>query len=293
MEDVVDSHIHFSRHYAGGLTNAWLPSMPEAFRRDWTEEDYRAAVGRGKLRVKAAVFVEAFNTPAVEEARWGLEMVNDPASIIAGVVANVPAQDGSAAVCDVLNQLRGDDGALPKGLKGGRQVFMATDDNSPKACLAPRFLDGLEAMQAAGLHWEFCCNPSMAPVLPACCSRLPGMTFVLDHLAHNGNDGGEMEAWGPAIDALGKLPNVYAKMGAVEEWDVPDPAAYMDRAIAAFGFDRILYESNWFVSEAMGFDYDRSATLLLEACRRAGATDDDLKKVFRSNAVKVYRLDDV
>jgi predicted TIM-barrel fold metal-dependent hydrolase len=41
-------------------------------------------------------------------------------------------------------------------------------------------------------------------------------------------------------------------MGAVEEWGVEDPGAVMDRAIAAFGFDRVLYESNWFVSEAMG-----------------------------------------
>ena len=29
-----------------------------------------------------------------------------------------------------------------------------------------------------------------------------------------------MELWGPAIDQLGQLPNVYIKMGAVEEWHV-------------------------------------------------------------------------
>jgi predicted TIM-barrel fold metal-dependent hydrolase len=34
------------------------------------------------------------------------------------------------------------------------------------------------------------------------------MTFVIDHLAHNGNDGGDMEQWGPAMDALGALHNV-------------------------------------------------------------------------------------
>eukprot|EP01052_Picozoa_sp_SAG31_P064893 SAG31_NODE_23736_length_497_cov_1.110553_1_plen_81_part_10 len=76
---------------------------------------------------------------------------------------------------------------------------------------------GLAAMEAAGLLWEFCVFPNMAPNLATVCAKFPGMTFIIDHLAHNGNDGGEMETWGPAIDALGKLPNVYCKMGAIEE----------------------------------------------------------------------------
>ena len=42
-----------------------------------------------------------------------------------------------------------------------------------------------------------------------------------------------------------ELPNVYCKMGAMEQWGVDDPGAYLDRAIKAFGFERILYESNW------------------------------------------------
>jgi len=69
-----------------------------------------------------------------------------------------------------------------------------------------------------------------------------------------------------------------------------DPGAVMDRAIAAFGFDRVLYESNWFVSEAMGDEYCRVGNLLKEACERAGATEEQMKNVFQGNAVKCYRL---
>merc|ERR1740120_235694 len=130
----------------------------------------------------------------------------------------------------------------------------------------------------------------MAPNLAKVCEKFPNMTFVVDHLAHNGNDGGEMEKWGPAIDALAALPNVYMKMGAIEEWEVANPDEYLDRGIAAFGFDRILYESNWFVSAAMGDNYARTPSRLLSACKRAGATKADLRKVFADNARKVYRL---
>ena len=56
-------------------------------------------------------------------------------------------------------------------------------------------------------------------------AKFPEMTFVIDHLAHNGNKGGEIEKWGPAIDSLGQLPNVYMKMGASEQWGVDNPGA--------------------------------------------------------------------
>eukprot|EP00928_Gymnodinium_smaydae_P026330 TRINITY_DN20711_c0_g1_i1.p1 TRINITY_DN20711_c0_g1~~TRINITY_DN20711_c0_g1_i1.p1 ORF type:complete len:173 (-),score=25.76 TRINITY_DN20711_c0_g1_i1:134-652(-) len=170
-------------------------------------------------------------------------------------------------------------------------VFPAVENKAPNCCIEPTFLEGLAELGKAGLLWEFCVFPYMTPFIPECVSKFPDMTFILDHLGHNGNDGGEMDKWGPAIDAIGKCPNVYAKMGAVEEWGVPNPADYMDRAIAAFGFDRILYESNWFVSEAKGDTYDASAIMLLEACKRAGATASDLQKVFRDNAIKAYSLD--
>lgn len=288
--EVVDAHIHLCEAFSGGLQNTWLQgeTTPEHFSRDWTEEHYLAAVAKGRVKVKGAVYVQCFNAPALEEARWVLGKVEDPTSIVVGLVAEIEARRGAAAVEEFLLQFRGDDGELPRGLKGARTVLA---NSPPDACLEPAFLEGLKALGDAGLLWEFVCNPSMAPNLTECCAGLPETTFIIDHLAHNGNDGGEMSAWGPAISALSKLPNVYAKMGAVEEWDVPNPGDYMDHAIASFGFDRIIYESNWFVSEALGDAYDKTAIMLLQACRRAKATKEDLHKVFVGNACRVYGLD--
>jgi len=220
-------------------------------------------------------------------------MVDDPKSMVVGVTAHAEPQKGAKEVNDFLDQLRLADGSLPRGLKGARCVFPACENNTPTACLEPVFHEGLAALEKAGLLWETCCFPTMAPNLAECFAKFPNMTFIIDHLAHNTNEGGQMESWGPAMDALGKLPNVYAKMGATEEWDVSDQekGALMDRAIAAFGFDRVMYESNWFVNEVMGDAYDKTALLLLEGCKRAGATEDDLRKVFRENAKKVYSLD--
>jgi L-fuconolactonase len=289
--DVIDTHIHLSRHYSGGFKNEWHPAEAESFRHDWTEEDYLSSVSKGSCKVQSAIFVECFNRPPVEEAKWVQKMIDDPNSVIVAMSAQIYVQKGAVAVTDFLDQLRGADGALPKGLKGARMVFPAAENRAPDCCIEPKFLEGLAELGKHGLLWEFCVHPYMAPCIPECVSKFPDMTFIIDHLAHNGNEGGEMETWGPAIDAIGKCPNVYCKMGASEEWGVANKGEYMDRAIAAFGFDRILYESNWFVNEAMGDSYDTAAKLLLEACARAGATAADLAKIFRGNAIKAYRLD--
>jgi L-fuconolactonase len=289
--DVIDTHIHLRRHYAGGLPNEWHPAEAESFRRDFTEQDYLASIAKGSLKVKSAVFVECFNRPPVEEAKWVLKMIDDPNSVVVAMTAQIYVQKGASAVTEFLDQLRGSDGTLPKGLKGARMVFPAAENKAADCCIEQKFLEGLAELGKHGLHWEFCVFPFMAPHIPECIAKFPEMTFIINHLAHNGNDGGEMEKWGPAIDAIGKFPNTYCKMGASEEWGVSDKGAYMDRAIAAFGFDRILYESNWFVNEAMGDSYDTTARLLLEACVRAGATEGDLEKAFRGNAIKAYRLD--
>lgn len=291
MKDVVDAHIHLSHHYSGGLTNTWHPHEAGGFQRDWTEADYRASVAKGAFEVKAAVYVQCSNSPPLEEAKWVLSMVDDPSSIVVGIIAEINAQGGASSVNSFLDQLRESNGSLPHGLKGGRVPFLG-EVVAPDACLDAQFLEGLQALQEAKLIWEFACKPSMAPYLAECCGKFPEMTFVIDHLAHNtSEEGGDIETWGPAIDKLGLLRNVYAKMGAVEEWNVSKPSDYMDRAIAVFGFDRILYESNWFVSEALGDSYDKTASLLLAACHRAGATTEDLRKVFKGNACKVYSLD--
>ena len=221
--------------FSGGLTNEWVQGEGENFQRDWSEEDMLKSAAAGGIEIKSYVFLECFNRSPADEAKWVQSMVDDPNSKCVAFCAQIYAQHGAAAVTEFLDAVKDESGALPSGLKGARMVFPASDNNAPDACLDPKFHEGLAALQEAGLHWEFCVNPTMAPNLAECCAKFPDMTFVIDHMAHNGNDGGEMDAWGPAIDKLGALPNCYCKMGAVEEWGVEDPGAYMDRAIAAFG----------------------------------------------------------
>ena len=79
-------------------------------------------------------------------------------------------------------------------------------DGRPFGVPHPRGEDRLvEILHARGLHWEWCCHPSALPAVATQSSRFPGMTFVLDHLGHNGGCDGDFETWAKDLAALNAL----------------------------------------------------------------------------------------
>jgi len=127
MVEVVDSHIHLTTGWKDGtgLSNPWLAGAAKAYQREWTEADMQSAWASAEplnFRIHQAIFVECGNTPALEEARWALRLCADPASAVAAAVVNVPCRAGAGAVRSFLDALRDDNGALPRGLVGARQV---------------------------------------------------------------------------------------------------------------------------------------------------------------------------
>jgi len=272
------------------LKQVWLTSESEPFQRDWTEADVcKLAAQSEHFVVKGYVFVECGNIPAVEEAKWTLAMASNSDSQVCAVVAHVPVPDGAEAVTAFLDALRDGSGALPLALKGGRVVLLGDPMPAPDACLAPTYLEGLAELQKAGLLWEWCCLPEAIPSISKACQQFPEMLFVLDHLGHN--DGGEdFDTWSVAITELSKHPNVVAKLGAGEQWMVADRGPFLDHAISAFGFERVMAESNWFVNTAMGDAYDKMFLCVKESCERLGATPEQIDMVFSGNARRVYSL---
>jgi|TARA_B110000208_G_scaffold98457_1_gene122999 L-fuconolactonase len=289
--EVVDTHIHLC--YGPTFSwesNGWLASESESFQREWSEADLiSAASASTSTSLTAGVFVECGNAPPLAEARWALAMASSSTSLIGGVTAHIPCMSGGDAVAAFLDALRDADGALPAGLKGGRQVLLGDPMPAPDACRAPLLLEGLAVLAANGLLWEWCCKPEALPHIAAISAQFPTMTFVLDHLGHN-SGGNDLEAWKASIDLVAACPNVVAKMGACEEWAVDDCGPYLEHALRSFGFDRCLAEGNWFVNAAMGDAYDASFNKLLAACAAVGASDAEVASVFAGNARRVYSL---
>jgi L-fuconolactonase len=243
------------------------------------------AAGSDGFDVQQAVFIQCFNEPPEEEARWILDLMAAEGSVVCGLGAHIPVPDGAAAVEKFLDSLRGEDGALPAGLKGGRIAFAneVTD---------PQFLDGLKALGAAGLSWDFCVRAEDIRQVTQAAKQVPDMPLILDHFGHGGSVDSEypIAEWRDAMAELAAAcPNVFIKVGSMFT-DGDEAERFFDDAIAMFGYERLLAESNWFVGSSDEISsYHSVYTLLMEACDRAGATDEDKALVFHGNARRSVR----
>ena len=315
---IVDSHVHFSGPH---LSNAWVdndlnsdsqkmhPNTAVQVERDTSVllepsivSDIEAAMSAttsSSFRVDRMVFVECGNdNGSIEEVKWALNMAKDSSSRIAAVVAHIPIPDGEEAVREFMQAvlLDKDDAsdtpslALPAALRGGRVVLLGNPMPAADACLSCKYDAGLAVLEEYCLHWEWCCHSSALPSVAQACAKRPKMTFVLDHLGRNGGTEEDFDSWKEGLALVAKESNVMVKIGAIEEWGVKDPHPLLDVAVELFGFQRLMFESNWFVSKACGFTYEQLVSTTKAAMERNGATKDDLLDVFCRNAEKVYRL---
>ncbi|CAE8688217.1 unnamed protein product [Polarella glacialis] len=292
---VIDAHIHLAvqwRDGESGLPNPALSSMPPSWQRDWSEQlllEFQAG-SADKYKFEGSVFIECMHESPSAEAKWVLEMCRDSRSSIMGCVAHVPVPDGTAAVEDMLAELRDSEGRLPPELKGGRVVLLGPPMPADDACLSESYLAGLRALEAAGLPlWEWCCCSSALRSVAEASSKFPKMTFVLDHLGHNGS-GEDFEAWAPALEQLAENQNVVAKLGAIEQWGTSDPGKFLDFAIKVFGPGRVMAESNWFVNTSLGDTYEATFDKIMASCKRLELSPEDIDAVFYGNAKRVYSL---
>ncbi len=123
--------------------------------------------------------------------------------------------------------------------------------------------------------------------------RCPEVSFVLDHIGKPGIAHGLREPWRSQMSALAELPNVACKLsGVVTEadhaaWTPADIEPYVAHAIECFGFDRVMYGSDWPVSDLTHAYPDWVA--LLDGFT-AGCGEDELRALYGGTARRIYRL---
>ncbi|ONK15851.1 amidohydrolase family protein [Streptomyces sp. MP131-18] len=208
--------------------------------------------------------------------------------LVAGVVGWADLTRG-AAVADLLARLR----AAPGGhlLAGVRHLVQGEAD--PRWLCRADVRAGLAAVADAGLAYDLLVLPHQLPAAIETVRALPGLTFVLDHLAKPPIAAGRSEPWAGLIATLAAEPNVHAKLsGLVTEadwarWTVADLRPYAERALEVFGPSRLMFGSDWPVC-LLAADYGQVAaaaeelTSVLSAAERA--------EVFGGTAERVYGL---
>lgn len=275
-DEVIDAHTHFwdpARPVPRGREKA----VPFSNGKTVLPDDFlRAARAAG---VTGTVVVEASGW--VEDNAWVLELARrNP--IIVGVIGNLNEVLGTPRFPGVLASLAAD--PLFRGIRLGRAEDLAR----------PEWKEHLTALAEKGLAVDLNAGGAAAVALAAeNARRFPGLKIVLDHAGYVDFGRAPGEDWVRAFRKAAAEPNVYCKVSRFQEQSGAKPAprdvehyrAVLDLLWDAFGEDRLLFGSNWPLSESAGTLAE--AVDLMNAYLRSKGPDA-AAKFFRGNSRRVY-----
>lgn len=235
-----------------------------------------------EIGVKKVVLVQTLHS--LDEAYWFLELA-DQYDFIAGVVGWV---DLTASDCtDVLDDLV----QYPK-FKGVRhQVEGDPDENW---LVRPEVIAAFKELAARGLEYDLLVTPKHLHLVPQVAERVPKLRMVIDHIAKPPIASGELEPWASGMKTVAKIPQVYCKLSGMiteadwKNWKPAELKPYIDIVIENFGFDRVMFGSDWPVCNLAG-SYQRVVDALNENI--IGISPSERMRLFSENARKFYGLD--
>ena len=276
--DVIDCHTHFyDPSRPEGVP--WPPKVSQLYR-TVLPADLRDLVKYRK--VTGTVIVEASNR--VEDNAWLLELAKEDPFIV-GIVGNLTP--GTPDFAGHVKRFAAN--PLFRGIRIQVQLL--------KDLLQANKIDDLKLLEDHDLELDVNGGPDTPETIARLAPLLPSLRIVLNHI---GNvrvtvDSPPVE-WKTGIQAAAKHQNIYCKISALVEGaardgqEAPDDLAfykpYIDVVWNAFGDDRVIYGSNWPVSD-MAASYETLQRIVMEYAAEKGV--DATRKFCSLNAKQAYK----
>jgi predicted TIM-barrel fold metal-dependent hydrolase len=245
--------------------------------------DYLAAT-KG-LNVVKSVHLEAdVDEPyMLDESRYLLALADQPDNPLEGVVAG--GRPESEDFKSYLDRISGH-----AKLKGIRRVLHTQPDDVGQRVA---FTKNIAALSGYGLSFDICVLARQLPIAIKLVSRCPDVVFMLDHSGVPQVKEKNLDPWRSHIAEIAKFPNVSCKVSGLvayanpQRWTAEDLRPFIDHVIASFGWDRVLFGSDWPVC-TLSASYQQWVEALLAITQGAGEVNQ--RKLFYDNAVRFYRL---
>jgi predicted TIM-barrel fold metal-dependent hydrolase len=277
---IVDTHQHLWD--LDLFRYSWLNSLP-ALNRSFRMPDYlEAAKG---LNVVKSVHLEAdVDEPyMLDETRHLLALADQLDNPLEGIVAcGRPESKDFRSYLDKI--------AVHPRLKGIRRVLHTQPDEVGQGAT---FINNVAALSSYGLSFDLCVLARQLPIAINLVSKCPDVVFILDHCGVPQVKERSLDPWRSYIADIAQFPNVCCKISGLvayadpERWTAEDLRPFVEHAIASFGWDRMLFGSDWPVC-TLSASYQRWVEALRAITQAAGEVNQ--RKLFHDNAVRVYRL---
>lgn len=275
---VIDTHTHFydptrpqGVPWPGKGTKLYRPVLPA---------DWRAVAEPHGVR--ETVIVEA--SPWVEDNQWILDLAAQEKCIV-GFVGHLDPQD--TAFSSHLKRFAAN--PIFRGVRWSGTLVN-------QAAMKDQVLAGAKLLADHGLELDLNGPPETLPEAAQLAEAVPDLRIVINHLGSSGDPKTLKPGWKENIRSIATRKNVWMKVSALveqvkgEEGSAPREVGYylpiLDHLWEYFGPDRLIYGSNWPVSDR-GAPYEVVFKLVHDYFSSKGT--EAAEKYFWRNSRAAYR----
>ncbi len=277
---IVDTHLHVIDRTA--LDYPWLADVAP-LDRDWLYETYARDARRAGIARTLHMEVDVAPGRIGDETDYVGTLAARPGSLIAGAIASCRPEDPGFA--DYLERQQAND--LVKGFR--RVLHVVPDDVSER----PLFRENLKRLGGTRFTFDLCVLPRQLEKAIALADLAPDVTFILDHCGVPDIAGDARQPWQNLVSEIARRPNVIAKISGVVAYADPDTwiaetlRPWAEHTIGAFGWDRVVWGSDWPVCTLGGglLAWVAATHALLD-----GTSADEKRKLLSDNAERIWSL---
>lgn len=294
---IVDAHHHLW-NIEGHINYPWLTHDEwtilgdySALKRTYLPPELRRDAALHRLVGSVAVEAECDRFQQVEEAAW-FSAVGEQHGLPDVVVAHAWVDTDRAE--EILAKLAG----MPRvrGVRTKPRTSANPDESvrgQPRSMQDPKWLEGLKLLQKYGLSFDLRLPWWHLEEGAEVAAALPDLPITLNHTGYPLDRSPEaLEVWRRGMYKLAQLPNVHCKVSGLcvpgEPWTYESNAPIIRDTIAAFGFERCMFASN-FPVDSLKITWDRMYASYKRAI--AHMPVEQQQAMLADNAIRFYRMD--
>lgn len=272
----IDSHQHFWQY--NPVRDGWITEEMNIIRRDFLPHDLYLLLQEN--HIDGSVAVQADQDEKENEFLLGLAAKYD---FIKGVVGWVDLK------ADNLEEKLVYYKSLPL-LKGFRHIVQAEPDGFLND---KQFIKGVSLLGQYDYSYDILVYNRQLEEVLRFIEQLPVQRLVIDHCAKPGIKNHEIGNWAQQMREIAGYKHVYCKISGLfteadqAGWRAEDFYPYLDVVTDAFGFDRIMFGSDWPVC-LLAATYKQSCDVLEQYFSRFKPEQYTL--FWGENAIRFYQL---
>ena len=277
---IVDTHLHLV--YRDRLSYPWLADVAP-LDRDFHYETYAAEARRCGITDVLHMEVDVAPADIEAETRNVADIAVQNGGLLRGAISSCrPEDEGFVAFLE--RQL-----ANPF-VKGFRRVLHVVPDELSEGAA---FRDNLRRLGDAGRPFDLCVRADQIDKAIALADIAPRVQFVLDHCGVPAIKDRAQHPWRGKIAEIAKRPNVAVKVSGVvayadpAAWAVADLRPYVEHAIESFGWDRVVWGSDWPVCTLTA---SLSTWVAATHALTLGCSPSERERLVNANARRIWRL---